>query len=116
MNSLYIAIFNFCKRFLKPIIGKVPENKMIFNCGNWYGNDIAWRMVSDLMKTILYVDKKGMLRNNPQRKVFSIIDGIIGGENNGPLTPDEKKGGIVISGFNLLAVDIVGARLMGFDW
>jgi uncharacterized protein (DUF362 family) len=44
------------------------------------------------------------------------VDGIIGGENNGPLSPDEKRAGVLIAGFDPLAVDIVGCRLMGFDW
>ena len=56
------------------------------------------------------------MRETPQRKVFSVIDGIIGGEGNGPLFPDERKVGVIVSGFNHLAVDIVAARLMGFDW
>jgi len=68
------------------------------------------------LKIILYVNEKGEICKNPQRRIFSFVDGIIGGENNGPLTPDSKNVGIVIAGFNPLAVDIVGVRLMGFDW
>lgn len=116
IDSLYIALHKFYKRFLKPFVGKITENKLVFDCGNWYGNDSAWRMVSDLMKIIIYVDKSGIIKNTPQRKIFSVVDGIIGGENNGPLIPDEKKVGVVISGFNPLATDIVSARLMGFDY
>ena len=52
----------------------------------------------------------------PQRKFFSIIDGIIGGEKEGPLTPSPKKCGVLIAGFNPIAVDLVATRLMGFDY
>jgi len=116
IDSIYIALHKFYKGFFKQFVRKVTENKLVFDCGNWYGNDSAWRMVSDLMKIIIYVDKNGIIKNSPQRKVFSVVDGIIGGENNGPLIPDEKKEGVVISGFNPLATDIVSTRLMGFDY
>ncbi|MCL4540091.1 MAG: hypothetical protein M1378_10940, partial [Bacteroidetes bacterium] len=72
--------------------------------------------VADLMKVSVYADKRGVLQQSPQRKVFSVIDGIVGGEGNGPLFPDERRVGVVISGFNHLGVDIATARLMGFDW
>jgi len=55
------------------------------------------------------------VKPTPQRRIFSIVDGIIGGEGNGPLFPDERKTGIILAGRNYLAVDIVGARLMGFE-
>jgi hypothetical protein len=103
-------------RLLKPVIGSFDKSKLMLDAGNWHGNDSAWRMVSDLMKVIIYADKDGIMQDAPQRKVFCVIDGIIGGEKNGPLAPDEKKAGVVICGLNPLAVDVVGARLMGFDW
>ena len=51
----------------------------------------------------------------PQRRTFSIIDGVIGGESNGPLAPDPVAAGVLLAGENLVAVDLVAARLMGFD-
>jgi len=84
--------------------------------GNWYGNDTTWRMVLDLNRILLYADKAGNVRDQPQRRVFCIVDGIIGGEGNGPLDPTPKPAGIVLAGVNPLAVDLVGARLMSFDY
>ena len=115
-NAVYSFLRTSYRICLEPIVGKTSESQLIFDAGNWHGNDSAWRMVSDLMKIVLYADKEGRLQTKPQRKVFSIIDGLIGGENNGPLEPDEKKSGVVIAGSNPLAVDIVATRLMGFDW
>lgn len=105
----------FYLKILKPLGLKVPEEKRLYDAGNWYGNDTAWRMVVDLMKIIYFSDKNGKLHNKPQRKLFSVIDGVIGGENKGPLVPDPKYSGVLIGGENLLAVDIVTTRLMGFD-
>ena len=55
------------------------------------------------------------MQTSQQRRTFSIIDGIIGGDNNGPLVPDPVHSRILIGGENFLAVDIVATRLMGFD-
>lgn len=90
--------------------------KRMLDAGNWYGNDSAWRMSIDLLNIIYFADKEGEIHNTPQRKFFSIIDGIVGGENNGPLAPDPKPVGILIGGDNLVAVDLVATRLMGFDY
>jgi uncharacterized protein (DUF362 family) len=94
---------------------RIPKEKRLLDAGNWYGNDTAWRMVVDLAKIIHFVDKEGKLHDEPQRKLFSVVDGIVGGENVGPLVPDPKPAGILIGGDNLLAVDLVATRLMGFD-
>ncbi|HEX8136039.1 MAG TPA: DUF362 domain-containing protein [Pyrinomonadaceae bacterium] len=83
--------------------------------GAWYGNDTAWRMALDLIRIVLYADSSGALCDAPQRKFFSCIDGIIGGEAEGPLGPTTKQCGVVLAGFNPLATDAVAARLMGFD-
>jgi len=47
---------------------------------------------------------------------MSVIDGIIGGEGDGPLLPIPKSSGVLLAGFNPLAVDICATRLMGFDY
>ncbi|HVV73322.1 MAG TPA: DUF362 domain-containing protein, partial [Verrucomicrobiae bacterium] len=47
---------------------------------------------------------------------LAVVDGIIGGEGNGPMAPDAKPCGAIIAGIHPLAVDCVAATLMGFDW
>lgn len=101
---------------VKPWLGSVPPAKRVLDGGNWHGNDSAWRMVVDLVRVVEFADETGRLASTPQRRIFSIVDGIIGGENDGPLAPDAKEAGIIMAGFNPVAVDIVGTRLMGFDW
>ncbi len=94
---------------------KIPKEKRIFEPGNWYGNDSTWRMATDLLKVIYFADRGGKLHNRKQRRLFSVVDGIIGGENKGPLLPDPKPAGVLVAGESYLAVDLVSARLMGFD-
>ncbi len=84
--------------------------------GNWYGNDTTWRMALDLNRILLYADNKGTIHDRPARRVFCIVDGIVGGEGNGPLDPTAKKSGVIVAGENPVAVELACARLMGFDY
>ena len=87
------------------------------SAGNWYGNDSAWRMVADLARIFYFGDSNGNLHKSKlQRKLFCVVDGIVGGEKDGPLHPDPKRSGYVVGGDNPLAVDIVTTRLMGIDY
>lgn len=94
---------------------RVGPGKRLLDAGNWHGNDSAWRMVVDLLGVFHFADTDGRLQTRPQRRMLSVVDGIIGGEHNGPLAPDPKPAGCLIGGTNLLAVDVVGTRVMGFD-
>lgn len=96
-----------------PFLG--DTNRDAIRSGNWHGNDTIWRTVYDVMKCWIYADKKGNLQTTPQRKFFCVVDGIIGGEGNGPLAPHAVGSGICIAGFDAIAVDTVSAVLMGFD-
>jgi hypothetical protein len=73
-------------------------------------------MAVDLLRIFIYADGEGHLHDVPIRRMFSLVDGVIGGEGNGPLVPDSKRCGLIVAGFNSCAVDAVCARLMGFDY
>jgi uncharacterized protein (DUF362 family) len=81
----------------------------------WYGNDTLWRTLQDLNKAVIYADKEGKICNAPQRKLFVVIDGIIGGEKDGPLIPEPVDAGVLLAGFNAVSLDAVAATMMGFD-
>jgi uncharacterized protein (DUF362 family) len=81
----------------------------------WHGNDTLWRTVLDLNRIVFYADKSGILRDKPQRAHFCLIDGIVAGEGNGPLSPNPLTPGVLIAGYNSAAVDAVAASFMGFD-
>ncbi|GHU31261.1 hypothetical protein AGMMS50256_19470 [Betaproteobacteria bacterium] len=69
------------------------------------GNDTIWRMVVDLYHAM----------GKRERNYFSVVDGIVAGEGQGPFCPHSRKSNVLIAGNNLLAVDIASARLMGFE-
>jgi uncharacterized protein (DUF362 family) len=81
----------------------------------WYGNDTVWRTLLDLNKAVVYADREGVICSEPQRKCFYLVDGIMAGEGDGPLSPEPVNAGVLIAGFNPVAVDAAGATLMGFD-
>lgn len=83
--------------------------------GNWYGNDTTWRMVIDLNRMLWYAGADGRIHDTAQRKFFSVVDGIIGMEGNGPMDGTARAAGVVLAGSNPVAVDLACARLMGFD-
>lgn len=61
----------------------------------WCGNDTTWRMVMDLNKIAMYGQADGTLSDNPQRQIFSLCDGIIAGQGDGPLEPKPLALGLV---------------------
>jgi uncharacterized protein (DUF362 family) len=82
----------------------------------WYGNDTLWRTLMDVNRIAFYADKDGVVRDSVQRNSFGFIDGIIGGEKNGPVSPDPVPAGILMAGHNSVCLDAVGSTLMGFDF
>ena len=73
-------------------------------------------MVLDLNRALLYGNCDGSLRSDGVKKDYiTIVDGIIGGENNGPLCPDEVTSGVLIGGDDPAVVDAVACKLMGFN-
>jgi len=122
-----------CFRGLFPLLGPMRRmvaqpvkslGKRIFGdtntdairSGNWYGNDTTWRMAIDLNRILMYADADGRLHEQPVREVLCLVDGVVGGEGNGPLDPTPKASGVVLAGRNPVATELACARLMGFDY
>jgi uncharacterized protein (DUF362 family) len=83
--------------------------------GSWEGNDTIWRTVLDLNRILFYADRDGRLRDQPQRRVLAIVDGIIAGEGEGPLASTPRPAGLLIAGTDPVLVDVACARAMGYD-
>lgn len=81
----------------------------------WYGNDTCWRMVMDLNLIIKYGRKDGTLADVPQREIWSLCDGVIGGQGNGPLNPKPLPLGIISFSNSSPLNDVCICKLMGFD-
>jgi uncharacterized protein (DUF362 family) len=95
---------------------KLAAQDDVFISGDWYGNDTVWRMAVDINKILLYADKEGVMKEDPQRRYFSVIDGIIAGEKEGPLGPSPKYCELLIAGCDPVLTDFIATKAMGFDY
>lgn len=103
------------KLFLERFWPTESAQKKLIQWGDWYGNDTLWRTIIDINKIVFYCDKNGKMSDTQQRKFFSVVDGIIGHEGNGPMSGMPIKTGIVLGGFSPVSVDSAAALIMGFD-
>lgn len=83
--------------------------------GNWHGNDTTWRMCLDLNQILFYADKEGTLHSTPQRRYFSLVDGVVAGEGDGPMAPIPRNIGMIACGRDPFAVDYICSWQLGFD-
>lgn len=85
--------------------------------GNWYRNRTTWRMCVDLNRCLYYSDASGEHWDAPKpvRRVLTVLDGIVAGEGEGPLAPDDRPLGALLAATDPIALDLTALRLMGFE-
>ncbi len=108
-------IIAIAKKILWNSNKMVPFKDDIYE-GMWPGNNTLWRTIIDLNRVVLFADKKGKICNKQMRSFFCLVDGIIAGEGEGPLSPNPLPAGVLISGKHPVPVDVVSATVMGFDF
>jgi uncharacterized protein (DUF362 family) len=103
---------------LQKLSRSSPMPPWVFGGGGWHGNDTIWRMIIDINRALFYYDRSTQQVSadpiNPIRNLV-IVDGLISGQGDGPLSPKPFDAGIMLAGTNPLAVDAVAASIMGFD-
>lgn len=109
----WILLARRLKRLAYRLFGQTHQ---VVRSGNWWGNDTIWRMILDLNAILLYADRTGTVEPGRRRRFFSVVDGIRAGEGNGPMAPDPVDAGLIIAGADPLAVDVVAATIVGFDY
>jgi uncharacterized protein (DUF362 family) len=72
-------------------------------------------MALDLNRVLMYGNPDGTFREAAHPKPYlTIVDGVVGGEGNGPLDPDPVTSRVLICSDNPGEADAVAAKLMGF--
>ncbi len=94
-----------------PRIGRAPT----VTDGSWEGNDTLWRTILDLNRALLYADRTGRMRGEPQRRWLAIVDGIVAGEGEGPMGATPVNAGLLVGGCDPVLVDWVATEAMGLD-
>ena len=103
--------------FLKALayVSRLASDDHMYD-GGWSGNDTIPRTTLDLNNALyFYRQDRTAFSDVPVRRVLNIVDGVIAGEGYGPLWPTAKPAGIVIGGWNPLAIDTLGAMVIGYD-
>jgi uncharacterized protein (DUF362 family) len=83
--------------------------------GSWSGNDTIWRTCLDLNRILLYGNTEGTLNDAPCRRVIHLVDAIVAGQGDGPLSPEPLPLGMLLAGGNAAAVDWTGSHLLRYD-
>lgn len=92
---------------------KLSKPRLIDQWGAaWYGNDTTWRMVLDINKILIFGKGDGTISNEPQRQLFSLCDGVIAGQGDGPLLPKPLSLGFLSFSNNAAINDYIFACLM----
>jgi uncharacterized protein (DUF362 family) len=122
-----VSAWRIMRRFAESMLGAgTPANgngngnrngSRFFPSGGWHGNDTIWRTVDDLNRILFFYDPvTGEMQSQPKRRYFAVVDGIIAMEGNGPLRGSPRPSGVIVGGDDPLALDVVAATLMSFDW
>lgn len=98
-------------RTLRRLLGwlRIPQ------LGGWAGNDTAWRMALDLARIASFASENGSMAEVPRRRLVVVVDGVVGGEGEGPLAPTPIPARTIVFGTNVAATDATVAALMGFS-
>ena len=84
--------------------------------GAWPGNDTLWRSILDLAVVVSRADAAGVIGTEPARAQLCVVDAIVCGEGEGPLSPTPKSVGAILCSRDPLVADLAAARVAGFDW
>jgi uncharacterized protein (DUF362 family) len=83
--------------------------------GAWQGNDTAWRMAVDIARILRFGRVDGTLADTPQRQHLVVIDGVVGGEAEGPVFPEANPAGLIVFATDPLWADVAATHLMQFE-
>lgn len=114
--------YNLLRRFLAGIMVGLLGYSRDFTTvggGGWAGNDTLWRTILDINRAFFYFNRKNKYLDSKvdaSIRYFSILDGIIAGEGESPLSSSPKPMGVIMAAKNPVALDCIATALMGFDY
>ncbi len=106
---------------LAKVVRRLPYGQPLdptLGGGSWHGNDTVWRTLLDINRAFFYFDREQRrvsARLSPDVRYLAILDGLIGGQKESPLSPTPVESGVMLAAHNPLALDTVAAAMMGLD-
>jgi len=117
LKQVFIFSGILCAIILRLIrLGKNAETSI--GGGSWHGNDTIWRTTLDINRAFFYFDRRKQdisMELSSDIKYMAILDGLIGGQKESPLSPTPISSGVMMAAFNPLAMDSVAAAMMGLN-
>jgi hypothetical protein len=110
-NTISGNVYRAVDRLTRRTVNRLTPT----TAGSWYGNDTAWRMALDIARILIYGTNSGTLESAPQRRHVILVDGVVAGEEEGPLSPKAVKCGTLLFSDDVVSADWTVSRLMGFD-
>ena len=84
--------------------------------GGWAGNDTLWRTIIDLNHILYFFDDRTeKLTDEPVRNVLNIVDAVVAGQGEGPLSPQPIGMAEIYGGFNPSSVEMYGLKRIGYN-
>lgn len=113
-RSIPSSIKGILLRIIDINLQRILRKFSVKSLGAWQGNDTCWRMSLDTARIVSHGSSNGM--NLIQARTHLVlVDGVIGGENQGPLKTHAVHTGIVLFATNPVLSDYACAILMGYD-
>jgi hypothetical protein len=81
--------------------------------GTWYRNDTLWRTILDTNRCLFFADSDGQVHIQKQRRYFTLLDGILGMEGEGPMEGVPKEAACLVVAYSPVASDYAAASIMG---
>lgn len=102
--------------YISKVIWMISFPKKVHSLSaGWYGNDTTWRMVMDLNRIAVFGRPNGTLSPTPLRSIYSLCDGIVAGQGDGPLSPEPLALGFIAFSNDSATTDICFGTLLGFE-
>lgn len=115
LNNMFInSVCGSIARLMFSIDRRVTGSWV--DSGSWWGNDTVWRMILDLNTIAQYGLVNGTLSDTRARNVWHLVDAVVSGEGDGPLSVNPVETGLLMFSDNSVITDILSASIMGFDW
>jgi hypothetical protein len=71
--------------------------------------------VHDVHAATKFWGRDGFVPSGPGRRILYVLDALVGGQGHGPLLCDPVTTGCLVGGWDPVAIDFVGAVLLGMD-
>ena len=108
-------------KVLSKLARRLPQGRRLdptLGGGSWHGNDTVWRTTLDINRAFFYFDRRHQRVSallSSDVRYLAILDGLIGGQKESPLSPTPVESGVMLAAANPLALDTVAAAMMGLD-